>query len=139
MALFVVHIGGCSPGATESRLEHHVAAHKPSSYADAVEQIQLRHSAIYRKYRSSAAELDQDLDEMLDIIRWLPELAGDSALKKRDWDRVRIAATELLAQYELVQVMARQSPRSKWAADEERIAELSASLTAVVASSQSSY
>lgn len=76
---------------------------------------------------------------MLDIIRWLPELAGDSALKKRDWNRVQDAGTELLSQYELVQKGVHHTPRGNWPADEKRVAELSESLAKLVASSEGTY
>lgn len=101
----VVAIIGCDPSPPEivSKDEttgyessHGHAAHRPANFRAAIEQLALRGLAL----RSDAAP-DREtpfatrLQQLKDIIHWLPELAGDSDLRRNDWEQVQQRTKQL--------------------------------------------
>lgn len=95
---------GCSKGANStqqsSRLEHHQAAHHPTSFADAIGQLERRDGRIQAASRDVASpKLKREIKEMLDILEWLPTIAADTDLKQRDWEAVKQQATQLTGFY----------------------------------------
>lgn len=69
--------------------EHGILPHKPRTFAAAIEQIDKRgHELLTHRH-------DHDVAEWFDILGWLPELAGDTELKKPEWDEVARIAREL--------------------------------------------
>lgn len=107
IALFVLVLGvnsGCGQGTAStkqsSRLEHHEAAHHPTSFADAIGQLERRDGRIQAASRGGASPtLKREIKEMLDILEWLPTIAADTDLKKRDWEAVKQQATQLTGFY----------------------------------------
>ena len=83
------------------RLEHHQAAHHPDTYAAAVSQIELSHARIQAQIKHSESDsLKGEIQEMLDILEWLPIIAADSDLKKPDWETANQCATQLKKSYD---------------------------------------
>jgi len=77
----------CQSKVEVEHLEHVSPEHKPTSYAEAVEQLQFRITEALNQKGIEHSQT-QRLSELGDIIRWLPENAADSDLKKSDWERV---------------------------------------------------
>lgn len=71
--------------------EHHDPEHKPKSFPEAVERL--------RTLRSELAERSlpksEEWEIAVDIVDWLPELAAESELNEREWNRVESNASEL--------------------------------------------
>gem|GEM_PF-2557375 len=92
-------IVGCSPTqpttspapAMTHEEEHGILPHKPHNFAKAVSEVQRRG----RELLNSGTRSDAALSEWFDIIGWLPELAGDTELKRADWDKVARVTTQL--------------------------------------------
>lgn len=96
--LLAVTAGGClqSPGGDEEELEHQIPPHKPRSLAAAVIELERRNPGLPLAERdSSRSDPAGQRQELEDIIRWLPELAADSDLKKENWDALQRLAIEL--------------------------------------------
>ena len=108
-------VAGCT-GSTAStaeddgRLEHHVPAHKPATFAAAVDQIQARCESLATGAADSPSP--QNWSELLDIVRWLPELAGDSDLQRADWEVVQRVSRQLEAILQPQASAARLSPET---------------------------
>jgi len=92
MGLTVV-LAGCNASPPGDHLEHHVPAHKPGSFAKAVEQLEIRDP--FRPSGREAANPVVQQAELLDIIRWLPELAAETDLRRADWNAVQQASLQL--------------------------------------------
>ena len=73
---------------------HALPPHHPRTFHRAVDAIAERHAIISA---SAAVEADRDRarSELLDILRWLPDLAADTSLKRSDWDEVAAIAGSL--------------------------------------------
>ena len=69
-------------------LEHHVPPHKPANVAAAIDQIEHRFEAMAHGERTRGSERVTELKELVDIVRWLPEIAGDSDLREPQWNTV---------------------------------------------------
>lgn len=103
-SLLIVVLGilissGCtSTVAEEDHAEHHTPAHRPRDLQAAVDQVRTR----WPSGRSSTSTTDGDTSraELGDIIRWLPEIAGESRLGRSEWDTVHRIAIELEAIHE---------------------------------------
>lgn len=123
----LLNLTGCTnqPSDAESEhLEHVIPAHKPATFAAAVEQIQSRHERIKSSFTTAEpAVLEKELTELQDILGWLTELAADSALKKGSWDEVNAISREILAIYQTIAQESRQTPRSELPGNSKRIDE----------------
>ena len=91
-----------SPGckAPTEEAEHHRPEHMPDSYVAAVDRLVELHTEIIDEQPPSG-DLDE-FDELVDIARWLPELAADSDLGEQPWNRVHTAAGKLQQQLRVV-------------------------------------
>lgn len=74
--------------------DHHIPEHRPKDYPDAVRQLTRRIELVRGEARHPAHAMDE-LKKLRDVITWLPELAADSDLKKREWDRIHELAKRL--------------------------------------------
>jgi hypothetical protein len=74
---------------------HHIADHRPVDYADLVRQLERRPSLIHAEAGHDMRHAAHELEELRDIIAWLPEIAADTDLVKRDWDDANRIAGEL--------------------------------------------
>jgi hypothetical protein len=86
---------GCAGPAPDHEEEAHaVPAHHPRTFRRAVADIGRRGAVL------TAGGLDDESRELqrrqlLDIVRWLPELAADTELGRLAWERVNGAASSL--------------------------------------------
>jgi hypothetical protein len=90
MAAALAACCGCnrSTHSEHDHLEHHQPPHKPGSLPEAVIALEIRFSALPASgHVPSQAEVTL-LRELLDIVRWLPETAGDSDLPEAEWNVV---------------------------------------------------
>ncbi len=104
-------VAGCSPGETEEP-EHHFPPHQPVNFQAAVVRMQQVHEEILagplkqREVKSSRVDphaeegheehsLLDPLEEMADLVRWLPELAADTDLEEAPWNKVHAASIQL--------------------------------------------
>ncbi|RUL81318.1 hypothetical protein [Tautonia sociabilis] len=82
--------------------EHVDPPHRPSDFPDAVARLIAGHAAT--REALSAGRTDETLDTLLhvqrDLAKWLPEVAADSDMPERPWNRVNALAARLLAAYE---------------------------------------
>lgn len=96
--LFVVAFAGCGGStadtadgkpAREGTVEDHhgIPPHKPTSFARAVRGLPRRLSVF--ETGPNVAPDPTLLQELVDIVRWLPELAADTGLPRADWERVQ--------------------------------------------------
>lgn len=104
-ALVLGMSSGCGQDTTNSqqsaRLEHHQAAHHPASYAAAISELERRDDRIQTALRDvKAGAVQGEIDELLDILDWLPAIAADTDLKQRDWEAVKRNAAQLTGFYE---------------------------------------
>jgi len=74
-------LSGCaSPSEEDAHAEHVIPAHKPADFISAVDDLASRIDA--------RAMNEQSVQELRDIIGWLPELAAQTDLVKAEWDQV---------------------------------------------------
>lgn len=85
-------ITGCSWRTTESHEDDHLPEHYPASYREAISRLEEFGTAWLNGDERSSRQHEQ----LQDMLNWLPEVAADSDLRKRDWERVRTLAAELL-------------------------------------------
>ncbi|HWL10275.1 MAG TPA: hypothetical protein VNQ76_17860 [Planctomicrobium sp.] len=81
-------LSSCQSQAEVEHLEHVTPDHKPASYAEAVVQLQRRIADVLAG-QMDVNQRTQQLNELGDLIRWLPENAADSDLKKAEWEQVK--------------------------------------------------
>lgn len=95
-SLAVLLLGGCAfrPSTEDDRLEHHASPHRPGSFPAAVEELDRRFPDLAAKQSLDVAR-DPSAAELADIVRWLPELAADSDLRRADWEAANRRAQEL--------------------------------------------
>lgn len=94
ICVFVLVTGCAGPAADHEEEAHAVPAHHPRTFRRAVAEIGRRGVALTTA-GLDAASRERERLELLDIVRWLPELAADTELGRRDWERVRDAARDL--------------------------------------------
>jgi hypothetical protein len=74
---------------------HEQPAHMPVSFAAAVADLPHRLEMLETTSKAQAQARSDQIHELEDIIRWLPELAGDSDLRKSDWESAKRLSDEL--------------------------------------------
>lgn len=96
-ALALAAAPGChrASATDEDHLEHHVPHHKPQNLAGAIDQIDRRFELLGLADGTQNAERAAQLKELVDIVRWLPEIAGDSDLPEEQWNVVDRASEKL--------------------------------------------
>lgn len=72
--------------------EHEHPAHMPPSFVAAISEVKQRISALKK---AKAVDHQAQSQELRDIVRWLPELAGDTDLRKSDWDAVNESSKKM--------------------------------------------
>lgn len=103
---------GCSSTAgEEDHAAHHIPEHRPRDLPSAAAQIRSRWSAVRT---ASPSEQPTRWTELGDILRWLPEIAGESNLGRPQWEDVQRISVELEAMHE------REKPTSPAPEDESR-------------------
>jgi hypothetical protein len=112
-ALFLlVHFAGCrqsvvespageSPAVSSLEESHGVAAHKPHTFGEAVDALETRIRALSTTDSAGGREtITTKFTELADIVRWLPELAADSDLGRKDWSTAQGVAKRLETEME---------------------------------------
>lgn len=96
----VVGCGSQEEHHEDEHLEHFVPAHKPADFAALVEQLEKR--IVQQTPASGPGEgttaADQsatERQELIDIIGWIPELAADSELQKKEFETAVSAGAQL--------------------------------------------
>ena len=83
----------------DQHAEHFVPPHKPSNYAQAVEDIEHRAAHLADHAGHGHDDEAEEFRELVDIVEWIPELAADSDLSETDWnaacDAGQLIASEL--------------------------------------------
>jgi hypothetical protein len=86
---------GCArPAAEHDEEAHAVPAHHPRTFRRAVIDIGHR-GTVLTSGMLDARSRERERRQLLDIVRWLPELAADTELGRRDWELVNDAADSL--------------------------------------------
>ena len=99
-AMGIVGCGEAKESPDDEHLEHFVPAHKPKDFGELVEQLALR----VPQWASAASPGGDDdhamaVQEMSDMIGWIPELAADSELIKADFESAVATGNKLSAVY----------------------------------------
>lgn len=69
---------------------HGIAAHRPKSFSEAVEQLTTRYQALVATPPDNTdVDIADALQQLKDIVHWLPELAGDTDLRRVEWEQVQ--------------------------------------------------
>ncbi len=128
---FIILIGcalslsGCGSSAEShegEHLEHFVPAHKPNSFGDVMDQLSLRVAQLARggELRGGSDEGHATaLQELSDIIGWIPELAADSELMKADFESAVATGNRLT--FAFAETMGPQKTRTADAATFEQL------------------
>ena len=91
---------GCdtsSPGDDASHHKHHAHIHQRPTFAESVAEIRRRSARFTSNQDSTDAALQEwKKQKLLELIRQLPDLAADTDLKKKEWDRVNAITKGLL-------------------------------------------
>ena len=90
----------------DHHLEHFIPAHKPETFAESVSQLGARGPAVL-----AGEATKESRQQLLDIIDWLPELAGDSDLKRPQWEQVRDSSIELR---QIVTIPSEDTSQPRW-------------------------
>jgi hypothetical protein len=122
----------------DHHLEHFVPAHKPADYGALVDQLEKRiagqsPAAGSVEGTKNPAQSATARQELIDIIGWIPELAADSELRKKDFEAAVAAGTRLSIALGFVKQTDGSSP-----VDASMIPELLDELKALVSKSQTS-
>ncbi len=100
LLLAVVACSGCAgPVADGEEEAHTVPEHHPKTFQRAVIDIGQR-GAVLTSGMLDASSRESQRRQLLDIVRWLPELAADTELARRDWERVKDASVDLVRELE---------------------------------------
>lgn len=80
-------LSSCHAQGEAEHLEHVTPEHKPAGYTEATVQLRQRFTEVLDR-KLDEHQRTQQLAELGDIIRWLPEIAAESDLKKPQWEQV---------------------------------------------------
>jgi len=87
------------------KLEHVAPAHKPGEFPALVVALRERISALSKGNPST-----EDLNQLSDVIHWVPELAAETDLKRKEWDVAVNVSEKLGVQFEAARKSGRFSP-----------------------------
>ena len=128
-------MAGCGPvgspqtGAESVEESHGMVAHKPHSFDEAVVALRDRFAVLVGEENEASGTAptgERGVNELTDIVRWLPELAGDSDLGREDWYRVQATARDL---EKLTAGWGERVKSGKWSVSEEERRRFGAALS----------
>lgn len=94
--LLTLCLAGCEV-ASSGDDEHHHHDHHRTTFPESVAEIQWRSAQFTSdEVPTNAALHESKRKKLLDILQRLPELAADTELKMREWDRVAAISNDLL-------------------------------------------
>jgi hypothetical protein len=100
LILAAVMAGGCAgPAGDHEEDAHALPEHHPRTFRRAVVDIGHR-GGVLTSGMLEGPQWELQRRQLLDIVRWLPELAADTELGRRDWERVNDAARGLARELE---------------------------------------
>ena len=100
LILGVMMAGGCAgPAGDHEEDAHTLPEHHPRTFRRAVFEIGHR-GGVLTSGRLEGPQWELQRRQLLDVVRWLPELAADTELGRRDWERVNDAAGTLARELE---------------------------------------
>lgn len=125
IGLVITMGGGCAGPAAEHEAEeaHALPEHHPRTFRRAVVDIGHRGTVLTSGMLDDAGR-ELECRQLLDIVRWLPQLAADTELGRHDWERVNHVADTLARALGSFQAAGQPAP--------DRDAALSATLTAAM-------
>ncbi len=95
LILGVMTAGGCAgPAGNHEEDAHTLPEHHPRTFRRAVVDIGHR-GGVLTSGMLEGPQWELQRQHALDIVRWLPELAADTELGRRDWERVNDASRTL--------------------------------------------
>lgn len=111
---------GCQKGAGQEEEAHHIPAHLPANFEQALARIEqlvahLKDGAVLEQ---KPTEVTVET-ELRDVVRWLPELAAQSDLKEADWNVVDEATRDLIDSFSQA-----KEPPEKWMVQGETLAKI---------------
>lgn len=94
----VLLFSGCNSSLSKSgdKFEHTAPAHKPHSFPDLVTDLRRRIDELSRSGATS-----ESVNQVADIIHWIPEIAAETDLRRKEWDVAAEVAQRLEVQFEL--------------------------------------
>jgi len=103
VSLLTAGCGAPSETATATapeHLEHHVPPHRPGTFAEGLAQVRRRVGELDRSTARAGDEgLRTQVQELAEILEWLPDLALDSDIRRRDWEEIQRHSLSLLGDY----------------------------------------
>lgn len=113
--------------------DHETAAYRPKDFAEAVESISRFNREIADALSNGKPQLaDEAVDQLLDIARWLPEIAADSDMLEDQWNEVDAGAAELTDLLEDTHVKLQGSQSINYSATEESVQRIVGDLEKIV-------
>ena len=116
LTCLILFLAGCaSEGDTKTshfEHDHKVAAHWPIDLADAAAKIRQRLDAA----ASTSDQSKRLVEEIIDLVSWVPEIAADTDLSEQDWIPLDNAAESLSANLRAVDNDLTEANRTQTAA-----------------------
>jgi len=79
---------------------HAVAAHRPASFVETPSALRRLHEKAVAALRDgNTKDVQETIEKLSDIARWLPELAGDTDLDETAWNSVCEAGSSMEQRY----------------------------------------
>jgi len=93
---------GCRRPSEHHHAEHVDPAHRPEDFPSALETLIRQNRRLLEPRSDAVATQDLNPAELLDIARWLPELAADSDMPEAPWSEARALALQLESTYTMI-------------------------------------
>lgn len=97
-SLLLISFSGCdsSPENSDDKLEHLVPLHKPHGFPELVRTLRKRISEL------SGTPSQEDLEQLTDIVHWIPEIAAETDLRQKEWDVADSVSRKLSSRFQEV-------------------------------------
>ena len=98
-------IAGCGDsgsGDDDHHMEHFVPEHKPPNFAAAVDDLKFRAEHLLVHVGEESDVVSREVEELADIVGWIPELAADSDLNEADWLEAKACSERMAAGFSRV-------------------------------------
>jgi MoxR-like ATPase len=97
--LLPLFLSGCSETQAEAEHEHHHQHGPRPTFEGAVKHIRHDYRLVLQAAsRDDAEHFEHEMQEFIESVKLLPELAAETDLSKADWDRVQAASQSLAAE-----------------------------------------
>jgi hypothetical protein len=93
--------------------DHHVSEHRPRDFGEAVAALRRLHRHVFEELEEGHFDhAAEELSQLRDVIRWLPEIAGDSDMPEGQWNEAHAAAKRLEQIYGPLSAKVRRGERA---------------------------